>query len=95
MNNKTIAHILFKTRRKLRDHYKKHRDSTDADSVDDYLHKANKALQNGQMVPAKRGKIRFVVPETKEHVIYDPYQEKLLSYYVKKAIEDDNARNKI
>lgn len=89
MNNRDLARVLFKTRRKLRDHYKKHQDSTEADSADDYLRKANEALRKGQMVPAKRGKLRYVVPETKEHVIYDPIDKKLLSYYVRKAILED------
>lgn len=81
--------LKFKTREALWRHFKKHGPKTGATSPEDYLELANKVRAIGNVAPAKRGKIRISDPRSKKHIIIDPEINKLLTFYVRRALMRD------
>lgn len=81
-----MPNLKFKTREALLQHFKKHGPKIGATSPDEYLELANQVRVAGNVKPAKRGKIRVAVPESKRHIIIDPEINKLLTFYVRRAI---------
>lgn len=79
---KNLGVMPFK---RLQKHYDKHRDQVKATDIDDYYNKAIDVMRRGDMHPAKLGRIAFKDPTTKEFVVLDPYDQELVTYFIRRA----------
>jgi hypothetical protein len=78
--------LMFASRKKLKGHFGKHT-IPGVLSPDEYQQRANAIINSFAFnsVPAKRNAIRTINPYTKENVIWQPDEQKLLTYYIRKA----------
>ncbi len=76
----------FKNKKSLLAHYLKHGKGVQAKSPEEYLEQANIIRKKGLTLPAKKGRVRMFDPNTGEHIIIDPNLNKIVTYYLRKAM---------
>ena len=78
--------MKFKTRQALLSHFRKHGPTVGASTPEEYLAMANALRQRGLVRLAKKGKVRMYDPRSGHHIIIDPDMNKLLTFYLRKAM---------